>query len=150
MTRRSQQSAAVRDQRAVPSRAALYRRGLVQMLQLIIPVEDENLLQATLANYHIDESADLCEMYARCRTPEQQSVWLAMSAVHFFTPAGGEVTSGEFEAELREGHFSYDVLQDELRDFVCGTLECDSLPASLNSAVIPAVAYFLNASYKSK
>jgi hypothetical protein len=120
------------------------------MLRLLIPVDDENLMQTTLANYHLTASTDMAEWYGRCIGPEQQCVWLALGAVQFFTPSGSEVTADEFRADVLSGSFQDAALREDLCAFVCGTLGCDAVPRSLHPAVVPAVASFLERAYNSE
>ena len=119
------------------------------MLRLVIPATDENLLQATLVNFNVNGLTDLAAWYSVCEGPVQQALWLTVAAIQAFTPAGREITADDFAADVRNGSFQGDVLRQDLRDFVCGMLECGEVPGSLNSAVVPAVAMFLEEAYHS-
>lgn len=131
-----------------PRPGLLTPKGLARALRSVVPIHDLELVAATLRNYGVNEATDMVAWYAMCTTVGQKGMWMLLSALHAYTPAGGSVTAEEFRSDIENGDFRKSFLEHELATFAAEVLESgESLPSSLHRCIIPAVAMMFEEAY---
>lgn len=131
-----------------PRPGILTPKGLARALWRVVPIHDLELAAATLHNYGVNEDTDVADWYAMCTTTGQKGMWLLLSALHAYTPAGGSVTAEEFRADIEHGDFRKSFLEHELATFATEVLESkEALPPIMHRLIIPAVAMMFEEAY---